>query len=141
MMLAMISLTVALTAFAVYVLVSLGLGDVYPFSRYSMYARLTTRKEGAVLYVRAGDRFVAPDDLDEVCGLDVDALDPIRHGIPTSHEWVSHEAMRWLRQRSRHHVMDGVVVEVGYRMLRIDETGRLHERLWPRTTGVGSLRR
>lgn len=135
------AVTIALVACIVYVSISLLVGDFYPFSRYSMYARLTTRKEGAVLYVRAGDAFVSPDDLDAVAGLDVDKIDPQKHGFPTSQEWVTHEAMRWLRARATARIDDGVPVEVGYRMLRVDETGQLHERLQPVTKGSGRLRR
>jgi hypothetical protein len=135
----MIGTAIALVACLVYVLVSLAVGDFYPFSRYSMYARLTTRTEGAVLYVKAGEAFVAPDDLDAVCGLDVDAIDP--RGVPTSQEWVSHEAMRWLRSRSVGAIEGGVPIEIGYRMLKVDERGQLHERLAPRTRGTARLRR
>lgn len=129
---------VALVACVLYVVVSLVVGDRFPFSRYSMYARLTTRKEGAVLYVRAGDRFVAPDDLDAVSGLELAGLDPRK--FPTSQEWLTHEAQRWLSSRSVAKIDGGVPIEVGYRMLRVDEDGTLHERLHVVTSGVGRLR-
>jgi hypothetical protein len=91
-----------------------------------------------VLYLRAGDRFVYLDDLDVVSGLAVEKLDP--RGVPTSQEWVSHEAMRWLRLRTVDRIEDGVPVEVGYRILRVDESGQLHEVLRPLTRGTGRLR-
>jgi hypothetical protein len=132
------AIVIALIAAVVYGVVSLIVGDRFPFSRYSMYARLTTRAEGAVLYVRAGERFVAPDDLEVVHGLDIAAIDP--KGRPCSQEWLVYEAQRWLKN---HAVVappeDGIAVEVGYRMLRIDKDG-LHERLEPVTRGTGKLR-
>ncbi len=134
----MLSTLVALVACALYVLISLKVGDHFPFSRYSMYARLTTRTEGAVLYIKAGDQFVAPDDLDAVAGLQVARLDPSK--FPTSQEWVTHEAQRWLAARTVDHIEGGVPIEVGYRMLKVDPDGKLHERLHVVTSGIGRLR-
>mgnify|MGYP001480237886 CR=1 FL=1 len=130
---------VALVACVAYVLVSLVVGDRYPFSRYSMYARLTTRSEGAVLYVRAGDRFVRPEALAVVHGLDIAIVQP--RGKPCSQEWLVYEAQRWLEQHSgKSPPENGVPVEVGWRMLRVDAAGMLHERLEPITSGTGLLR-
>ncbi len=130
---------IALIAAIAYVLISLAVGDRFPFSRYSMYADLTTREEGAVLYIRAAERFIAPDDLDAVHGIEVSALSP--KGIPCSQEWLVHEAQRWLgNHRVDHPPEDGVPVEVGWRMLRVQE-GAVHERLQPVARGIGRLRR
>jgi hypothetical protein len=134
-----IEIEVGLVAFAIYVIVSLAVGDLFPFSRYSMYASLSGREEGAVLYVRAGERFVAPDELVQVHGLDVPALDPKR--VPCSQQWVVYEAQRWLET---HSVADppehGVPVEVGYRMLKVEGDGTVSMRLAPKTAGTGRLR-
>jgi hypothetical protein len=74
-----------------------------------------------------------------VHGLDLGAIDPRER--PCSQEWLIHEAKRWLES---HTVPEpppgGIAVEVGYRMLRVDDDGRLHERLDPVTRGTGTLR-
>lgn len=136
----MSDLWVALAALASYVVISLLVGDRFPFSRYSMYARLTHRREGAVLYVKAGEVFVAPDDLELVSGLDVPALDPKR--VPCSQEWPVYEAQRWLTLHSVDEPpKDAVRVEVGYRILSVGADGVLSMRLDPVTVGRGRLRK
>jgi hypothetical protein len=133
------AILVAAAAFAIYVAVALVVGDRFLFSRYSMYAKLTSRTEGAVLYARLGDRFVSPDDLDAVHGLDVPALDPTR--VPCSQQWAVYEAQRWLESRAvATPPSDGLPVELGWRMLRVDDAGALVERLDPVTAGTGRLR-
>jgi len=131
---------VALAAMLVYMAISLLVGDRFPFSKYSMYADLRTRDEGAVLYVRWGERFVDPDQLEAVHGLDVAALDPKQR--PCSQQWLVYEAQRWLADHTLASAPDdGEPVEVGFRLLRIEPDGSLHERLEPVTRGVGRLRR
>jgi hypothetical protein len=132
-------IAVALVACVLYVAVSLVVGDRFPFSKYSMYASLGQRSEGAVLYVQAGACFVSPDQLEAVHGLDVPALDPKR--VPCSQQWVVYEAQRWLEN---HGVdappADGVEVEVGYRMLKVEDDGSVSMNLHPVTSGTGKLR-
>ncbi|MBK7579460.1 MAG: hypothetical protein IPI67_04560 [Myxococcales bacterium] len=130
---------IALIAALVYVVVSLVVGDRFVFSRYKMYADLTTRDEGAVFYLRAGERFVAADELDAVFGLDVDALDPRTR--PCSQQWLVYEAQRWLRDHGVPSAPEGgVAIEAGWRMLRVDQAGNLEERLESVTSGTGRLR-
>jgi hypothetical protein len=133
-------IVIALVACVAYIGISLLVGDRFPFSRYSMYARLTHWREGAVLYVRAGEEFVAPDELECVFGLDVPALDPKR--VPCSQEWLVYEAQRWLTAHLvNDEPEDAIVVEVGYRMLRVEPDGSISMRLDPVTTGRGRLAR
>ncbi len=121
-------------ALLVYVVVSLLVGDRFPFSRYIMYAALKDRDEGAVLYLRVGDRFLEPQDLRSVFGLDVDALDPKR--VPCSQQWIVYEVQRLLRARAADRPPEGSLpLEVGYRMLRVDKSGQVHEKLRPITRG------
>jgi hypothetical protein len=135
----LIEVVVALIAALVYIAISLVVGDRFPFSRYAMYADLTRRREGAVLYIRADDRFIAPDDLDAVHGIDVAALNT--RGVPCSQEWLVHEAKRWLSTHLVENAPEQAVpVEIGWRMLRVDD-GTVHERLEPVTHGTGRLRR
>lgn len=127
---------IALVAMLLYMAISLRVGDRFPFSKYSMYADLRTRDEGAVLYVRLGERFVDPDQLEAVHGLDVEALDPKKR--PCSQQWLVYEAQRWLRDHTVASVPDGgELVEVGWRLLRIEPDGSLSERLEPMTRGTG----
>jgi len=133
------AILIAGIAAIVYMVISLAVGDRFPFSRYSMYANLTTRKEGAVLYIKAGDAFVAPDDLEAVHGLDVPAMNPRK--VPCSQQWLVYEAQRWLDDHRAEAPPDNAVaVEIGYRMLRVEDDGSLSERLDPVTRGTGRLR-
>ena len=135
----MIEIEVALVACILYIVISLLVGDRFPFSRYSMYATLTRRQEGAVLYLKMGERFIAADELVEIHGLDVPALDPKR--VPCSQQWAVYEAQRWLSAHSvKTAPKDGAPVEAGYRMLRVEADGSISMRLIPLTSGVGRLR-
>ncbi len=136
----MLPIEIALAAMAVYIVISLLVGDRFPFSRYSMYANLTQREQGAVFFVRAGDRFVAADELDAVWGIDVPALDPKL--VPCSQQWLVYEAQRWLES----HLVeappeDSLPLEIGYRMLKVEPDGAVSMRLDVLTQGRGRLRR
>lgn len=133
----MAPLLVALVSALIYMVISQIVGEAFIFSRYSMYAKLTTRSEGALLYVKAGDQFVAMDDLDRVCGLDLSALSLA--GIPCSQTWLVHEAVRWF-ENCRTDAPQPIPIEVGWRWLKVDADGQLHERLQPKTRGTGRLR-
>jgi hypothetical protein len=136
----MVEIEIALSAMLVYVAISLVVGDRFPFSRYSMYAGLTERKEGAVFFVRTGDRFIAADELEAVSGIDVPALDPAK--VPCSQQWIVYEAQRWLENHLvEEHPEDAVPVEMGYRMLRVEADGTVSMRLEVLTKGYGRLRR
>ena len=125
-------------ALLAYVLISLVVGDRFPFSRYAMYAALKDREEGAVLYLRSGNRFLEPDEVRAVFGVEVDALDPKR--VPCSQQWVVYEVQRLLRNRTvTEPPSNGADLEVGYRMLRVDEHGDVHETLRPITSGTASI--
>ena len=135
----MTEITIAVVAMLLYIAISLAVGDVFPFSRYSMYASLTNRSEGAVFFVRTGERFIAADELEAVHGIDVPALDPKL--VPCSQQWLVYEAQRWLES----HLVDAppedsVPIEIGYRMLRVEKGGAVSMRLEVLTTGRGRLR-
>lgn len=130
---------VALAACLLYVAVSLVVGDRFPFSRYSMYAKLRGREEGAVLVIRADGVELPFYELARWHGVDPAALDPA--GVPCSLQWVAYEARRWVEQ---HTVASAeglpLEVEVGWRILRVDPQGRLLERFEPRGRGRGARR-
>ena len=128
----------ALVTALVYGAVSLWVGDRFPFSRYSMYARLRGRTEGAVLVVRADGVEVDFDRVVAWRGIDPATMDP--HGVPCSLHWVALEAQRWVGQ---HTVGEEggelpVEIEVGWRILSV-EPGQLLERFEWRATGRGRL--
>jgi hypothetical protein len=119
----------ALACGGVYALTSWLVGDIFPFSRYAMYAGLRGRTEGAVLYVRVGEAFVDVQEL-----LDFDGVDPAKiqvQGWPCSQEWQVVEARRWVEA---HPGSGREAVEVGFRVIRVRE-GAIEERLVPVTTG------
>jgi hypothetical protein len=129
---------IAVLAAAAYAAISLWLGDFFPFSRYGMYHDLTTRDEGAVLYVSLAGRFIAPEELGAVHGLDLAAIDPKR--FPCSQQWLVYEAQRWLGNHSVTAApTTGEPLEIGYRMLRVDGSGKISVRLQPVTQGTGLL--
>lgn len=129
---------IAAVAALAYAVIGLLVGDRFPFSKYSMYARIEGRTRGAVLYLRAGERFVEPAEVLAVSGLDVDALDPKR--VPCSQQWLVYEAMRWLSSRTEaESLQDGTELEAGYRMLEIGPDGSLKEELAVVTRGKARL--
>jgi hypothetical protein len=125
-----------LSAFA-YGLVSWFAKDVYPFSRYAMYADLLGRDQGAVLVIRLAGREVAFHDVVDWYGIDPASLDPA--DVPCSLQWVALEAQRWVQRHSVATPAAGALpVEVGYRILSIATGGQVDERFEPR--GHGSAR-
>jgi hypothetical protein len=129
---------IALAAALAYSAVSLWVGDRFPFSRYSMYARLRGRTEGAVLVVRADGVEVAFDRVVAWRGIAPAAMDP--HGVPCSLHWVVLEAQRWVGQHTVGEEEElPSVIEVGWRILSL-EPGKLNERFEWRATGQGRLR-
>ena len=135
----MIPLVWATGALLVYAAISLAVGDVFPFSRYSMYAKLRGRVEGAVFAVRVGEARVPIGELEGFAGLDPEKVSP--DGYPCSQQWVVFEAKRWIE----HHrvdtpAADAVDIEIGFRILRL-EAFTLHERWAPLTAGRARRRR
>jgi hypothetical protein len=120
------ALAFASVAAVVYAAVSLRVGDRFPFSRYSMYAKLRDRREGAVLYVTADGRDTGIHTLDAFHGIDPDHV--TFDGYPCSQQWVVVEAQSWVRRHvSATAPADAVPVEIGFRILRVEGTV-LHER-------------
>lgn len=130
---------VALCAGLAYAGLSWALADVFPFSRYSMYAKLRDRHEGAVLVVLADGREVEATDVVAWHGVDPAAIEPFT--VPCSLHWVVFEAQRWIGTRTAASP-DGLEVSlvVGYRILRVAPDGALVERFEERARGRGRLR-
>lgn len=128
---------IALAAGAAYFLLSLLVGDRFPFSKHSMYASTAVRKEsGAVPLLLADGKPAAVDHFDRFRGLDPDALYP--DGLPCSLEWQIHEAGRWIREK-RAEDTDApgpVKVEWGFVLVKARKDGRLSERWYPIQQGT-----
>jgi hypothetical protein len=125
---------VALVALAVYCLVSLQVGDRFPFSRYVMYAQLKGRTEGAVLGLRVAGKEVPATSLEGFVGLDPSRIDA--RGYPCSQEWAVHETRRWVEEhQGALPSADSVPVEVGFRIVSVEQF-RLLERWVPLTAGT-----
>ncbi len=128
----------AAAALVAYVVISLIVGERFPFSRYLMYAALKDRSEGAVLYLRAGDRFLEPEQIQALWGMDVEALDPTR--VPCSQQWIVYEVQRLLNARTTSEPpAKGTQVEAGYRMLRVLPDGQIEETLRPVSEGTATI--
>jgi len=74
------------------------LGDVFPFSHYSAYAKTGRREEGAVLFVTADGEPAALDDYVDIAGIRPRSLHECRAN--TSMKWQVHEAVRYLENQS-----------------------------------------
>lgn len=128
---------IAAIAALAYGAVSWFTGDLFPFSRYSMYAKLRGRTEGAVLYVEV-DGVERP--FHEVVAWS--GIDPERiraDGVPCSLHWVVLETQRWVRQHQAE-LADGAEVVVGWHWLRVAPDGGLEHEKRPFLRGRGRLR-
>lgn len=131
----MIPALIAACAAVIYGGIAWIVGDRFPFSRYSMYADLGGRREGAVLYVRLGGRDVEFHEVVAWQGVDPAAIEPF--SVPCSLHWVVFEAQRWIAE----HTGDATVpLEIGYRILRVEADGSFSERLEVRAHGMGRAR-
>lgn len=109
----------ASTAMVVYALISLRVGDWFPFSKYSMYAALSGRVTGAVLYVEADGQPANIVRLDQFSGIDPGHIDPKGH--PCSQQWVVWETQRWVAEHLDPNAPGEVDVEIGFRLVTVEQ--------------------
>lgn len=130
---------VSVAAFAVFFVGGLDLGELYPFSRFSMYAAIAPRDEAAIPTFRADGRDVPPEALTDFFGLDPDNLAaPV--GVVTSTDHVLRERAAWIRAHQATTPGD-VKVEVGWSLIRLDPTtGGLLRRELTLQTGTARWR-
>lgn len=110
----------ALAAFAVFFVGGLDVGELYPFSRFSMYAAIAPREEAAIPTFRADGRDVAPEALTGFFGLDPEGL-AAPEGIVTTTDHILRERAAWLRAHAGT-TPGPVTVEIGWELWRLDPT-------------------
>ena len=119
----------------VYTVISLVVGDRFPFSRYAMYAQPQTRDHGAVPVFLADGAQADAATFHRFSGIDASQL--WDEALACSLEWQVHELTRW---HGDHAADEGdeagpIAVQAGYRILRLGEDGRLTETLDIRVEG------
>jgi hypothetical protein len=132
-------------AFLVYAAGSWILGEVYPFSRFDMYASSAGRSEGAVPVFLVDGKDIDITDYDLFTGIDPDLRTLLPPDVPCSMEYIVRDAARWIAEhRAAPHQPDGPAkITIGYRILSIDDSAgasTLRERMrivaegraWPR---------
>ena len=88
----------SLASCAVFVLGSLIVGEVFPFSRFDMYATKIDHHAGAVPAFWSGDRLVNPEHYRDFVGIQPDALD--HPPAPCSMEYAVRDGQRWIRSHA-----------------------------------------
>jgi len=125
---------IAAVAFAV---LSLLVGDRFPFSKHSMYASTAARgKTGAVPLFLAHGKPAPIDQYHRFLGLDPDNL--YNKDLPCSLEWQTHEAGRWIRDKSDPPDAEPGPVPVawGYVIIRVQDDDTLKETWLQKQTGT-----
>jgi len=127
---------VALAAALVYMVISLIIGDIFPFSKHSMYASTAMRDKGAVPLMLADNQPAEVDDYVRFTGIDPDRLYPPR--LPCSLEWQIHEAGRWFRgnQAEEGSPPGPVKISWGFVILRVQPDGSIQETWRPVQEGT-----
>jgi hypothetical protein len=130
---------VALAAFAVFFVGGLDVGELYPFSRFSMYAAIAPREEAAIPTFRANGQDVEPEALTGFFGLNPDGL-AAPEGVVTSTDHVLRERAAWIRANTAP-APGPVTVEIGWELWRLDpQTGALTRRALLLQTGSARWR-
>jgi len=130
---------VALAAFAVFFVGGLDVGELYPFSRFSMYAAIESREEAAIPTFRANGQDVSPAALTGFFGVNPDGL-AAPEGVVTSTDHVLRERAAWIRANTAT-TPGPVTVEIGWELWRIDpQTGALIRRALLLQTGSARWR-
>ena len=111
--------TPAIVGLVVYGLLSAVIGEVWPLSRFAMYAHIP--RDAAVPILEVDGRAYPPEDLVDFHGCNPKNI-RIPRGVPSRVGWRQDEIARWVTAHGAEEPGD-VVTHFGYRMLVIDETG------------------
>lgn len=127
---------IALAAALAYIIISLIVGDFFPFSKHSMYASTAMRDKGAVPLLLAENQPTEIDRYVRFQGIDPNKMYP--PGLPCSLEWQVHEAGRWLRNNldAPDSPPGPVKVSWGFVILRVQPDGSIQERWRPVQEGT-----
>ncbi len=127
--------------FAVYAAISLRVGNLFPFSKYSMYASSPNRRRGAVPVLLLDGEPVHWTRYERISGLRSQDMYP--PGLPCSLEWMVLEAKRWVDDHTAEpgDAPGPVHLTWGFRILTLGDDHELSESLqvigtaqaWPRS--------
>lgn len=109
----------ALVSMLTYLTLAAAVGEVWPFSRFTMYARLP--EEAAVPVLEVNGDPVFPEQLVDYYGCNASQV-RIPEEIPSRTGWRQEQIIRWVTTHSADTPGD-VEVQFGYRMLLVDEGG------------------
>jgi hypothetical protein len=117
------------------------LGESYPFSRFSMYAKVGARSSAAVPVFLADDRLVQPERFTGFRGLDPSWSSRLK-SMPGSLGYVTDDAQRWIMEHSSAESAPPGPVRfaIGYVVVTLAPGGKLTReahllsegRAWPR---------
>lgn len=126
---------IALAAALAYIIISLIVGDFFPFSKHSMYASTAMRDKGAVPLLLADKQPAEVDHFVRFQGIDPKEMYPPR--LPCSLEWQVREATRWVENNLDAGGEPGPVqVSWGFVILRVQPDGSIQERWRPVQQGT-----
>ncbi|MEZ4442086.1 MAG: hypothetical protein R3B72_23535 [Polyangiaceae bacterium] len=130
-------------AAVLYGVICLAVENVFPFSRYALYARSGVRTKGAVPTFWAEGEPALIADYEEFHGIDPETIYPQHDDLQCSLEWPVREAQDWLRRhRLPEPPEDAARVEVryGFRVLEVNDAGDLTESIIITATGTARRR-
>lgn len=126
--------------FVVWVGVSLWWRDGVPFLKFPAFQFPSADGVTAVLLFRADGADATVTDFEGFSGIGPGDIDTAHHGVPCSVEHRLYEAQRWIADHPQTEERPDkiVVIEVGLRMVSVDEEGRLRQ--VDRVDAVGAAR-
>jgi len=114
---------VALIAFGTYIVLTLLIGEFYPFSAQGMYSQLQDYDEGSVLTFMADGEVVRLEDYGRFTGFEPGDVKPLE-GVPFSMGFALREFQTWVeRNRGDLNNPGSVVFEIGFRRVTIGDEG------------------
>lgn len=111
----------ALLAFVVWLTGGLLLGECWPFSRYSMYADIADREQGALPLFWANGQPAEPEQFSSFYGVDPSAFNG-PEGIPTTFDYLTRPRAQWVSTHPAAHP-GPVRIEVGWELVKMGPHG------------------
>ena len=107
----------ALLALGLYMIIAGAVGEVWPFSRFTMYANIPKNAAVPMLKVNGEDHF--PEEFVDFFGCTAEQI-RLPHGIPSRVRWRQDEIGHWVSRHSAANPGD-VAVDFGYQMVTVDD--------------------